>query len=423
MTLALATNASTAADLPVPVLTTPGAQALTLDPGLAGKAGHTEREVRAQLHLRSVAFRNAVRAAVGLGAAMALAKATDVDHGFWVVLGTLSVLRSNALGTQRSARQAIEGTVVGFLLASLLMAVVGGDATWLWIALPPLAFLSAYTPGTVNFTVGQACFTVLVVDLFNLGVPEGWRTGLVRLQDIALGVGVSIVVGFVLWPRGAMGVVRATFADFVRAGSAALDAALDATVAGGDPDAALDAARRAEAQLDAAEAARDRTLVALEALAAERGVEQADRSPWSELLLLGTGAIWASEGIARDGRTASHTGAVCAPVRDDVVHRGRGVQAELANAAGRVEHLPEPPRAAATNRTDDPTAGIDTHDDVHDAVDALPHAQLAADLTRCVQEGGELPVELLWSREWILLVERLLHVPDSLAPPDGPGPA
>ena len=203
MTLALATNASTASDLPAPALTTPGARALILDPGLAARADHTERELRAQLHLRSVAFRNAVRAAVGLAAAMALAKATDVEHGFWVVLGTLSVLRSNALGTQRSARQAVEGTVVGFLLASLLMAVVGGDTTWLWIALPPLAFLSAYTPGTVNFMVGQACFTVLVVDLFNLSVPEGWRTGLVRLQDIALGVGVSIVVGFVLWPRGA----------------------------------------------------------------------------------------------------------------------------------------------------------------------------------------------------------------------------
>jgi hypothetical protein len=42
----------------------------------------------------------------------------------------------------------------------------------------------------------------------------------------------------------------------------------------------------------------------------------------------------------------------------------------------------------------------------------VPNEQLAADLTRCVEEGGELPVELLWSREWILHVERLLHVPD-----------
>ena len=187
------------------------------------------------LNLRSVRFRNAVRAAVGLAAAMALAKVTDVEHGFWVVLGTLSVLRSNALGTQRTALQAVAGTVVGFALASALMEAVGGDTRWLWFALPILTFLSAYTPGAVNFMVGQAFFTVLVVDLFNLSVPEGWRTGLVRVQDIALGVTVSLVVGFVLWPRGAEGVVRSAFADMLHADADAFADAVDRMAGPDDP--------------------------------------------------------------------------------------------------------------------------------------------------------------------------------------------
>jgi uncharacterized membrane protein YccC len=193
-----------------------GLGALTVDPAPRGTASATERQLRAHLNLRSVRFRNAVRAAVGLAAAMTLAKVTNIEHGFWVVLGTLSVLRSNALGTQRTALQAVTGTIVGFVLASLLMEAFGGDTTWLWIAFPILAFLTAYTPGTVNFMVGQAFFTVLVVDLFNLSVPEGWRTGLVRVQDIALGVTVSLVVGFVLWPRGAEGEPRLEGGGLVR---------------------------------------------------------------------------------------------------------------------------------------------------------------------------------------------------------------
>jgi hypothetical protein len=36
-----------------------------------------------------------------------------------VVLGTLSVLRSNALGTGRTALLAILGTVVGFVIAAV----------------------------------------------------------------------------------------------------------------------------------------------------------------------------------------------------------------------------------------------------------------------------------------------------------------
>ena len=39
--------------------------------------------------------------------------------------------------------------------------------------------------------MGQAGFTVFVVVLFNMLVPEGWRTGLVRVQDIAIGAGIA----------------------------------------------------------------------------------------------------------------------------------------------------------------------------------------------------------------------------------------
>ena len=47
----------------------------------------------------------------------------------------------------------------------------------------------------MNFVVGQAGFTVFVVVLFDIFVPEGWRTGLVRVQDIAIGARISVAVG------------------------------------------------------------------------------------------------------------------------------------------------------------------------------------------------------------------------------------
>ena len=33
--------------------------------------------------------------------------------------------------------------------------------------------------------------------------PVGWRVGLLRVEDIALGCAVSLVVGLLFWPRGA----------------------------------------------------------------------------------------------------------------------------------------------------------------------------------------------------------------------------
>ena len=64
-------------------------------------AASLAHRILSHLSFRSVWFRNSLRGAVGLALAVAVVEVTDVSHGFWVVLGTLSVLRSNALGTGR----------------------------------------------------------------------------------------------------------------------------------------------------------------------------------------------------------------------------------------------------------------------------------------------------------------------------------
>ena len=55
----------------------------------------------------------------------------------------------------------------------------------------------------MSFEAGQAAFTVTIVILFNIIAPAGWRVGLVRIEDVAIGFAVSLVVGLLFWPRGA----------------------------------------------------------------------------------------------------------------------------------------------------------------------------------------------------------------------------
>ena len=89
-----------------------------------------------QLSFRSVWFRNAVRGAIGLALAVTVVEVTNVSHGFWVVLGTLSVLRSNALGTGATALRAVAGTAVGFVAGSVIMIGVADHMVLLWVLLP-----------------------------------------------------------------------------------------------------------------------------------------------------------------------------------------------------------------------------------------------------------------------------------------------
>jgi hypothetical protein len=82
--------------------------------------------------------------------------------------------------------------------------------------------VAAYAPGTLPFTFGQAAFTIVIVVLFNLLVPAGWKVGLLRIEDVAIGCAVSLVVGVLFWPRGAASVVGDDLADAFRVGAAYL---------------------------------------------------------------------------------------------------------------------------------------------------------------------------------------------------------
>src|SRR5204863_9929549 len=68
----------------------------------------------------------------------------------------------------------------------------------------PVVIVSAgLAPAAVGFATGQAAFTLTVLIIFNILRPAGWKLGLVRIEDVALGCAVSLVVGLLLWPRGA----------------------------------------------------------------------------------------------------------------------------------------------------------------------------------------------------------------------------
>ncbi|HEY0517611.1 MAG TPA: FUSC family protein [Solirubrobacteraceae bacterium] len=176
--------------------------------------------------VRSVWFINSLRAAVALAAAVAIADVSSVQHGFWVVLGTLSVLRASASATGATALRALGGTALGFFLGGALLLAVGANSTALWLVLPAAIFVAAYAPGTAPFVVGQAAFTVMVGVLFNLLAPVGWKVGVLRVEDVAIGCGVSLLVGCLLWPRGVAAVVADDLADAFRSGAAFLHQAV-----------------------------------------------------------------------------------------------------------------------------------------------------------------------------------------------------
>jgi uncharacterized membrane protein YccC len=171
--------------------------------GLAGPFSAAQERAGAHIQRHSLWLQNSVRGAAGLGLAVLVANLTGVQHAFWVVLGTLSVLRSNALGTGQNVLRGLLGTVAGFVVGGVLVVLIGTNTTLLWLLLPPAVLLAGLAPAAISFAAGQAAFTLTLLILFNILAPEGWQIGLVRIEDIALGSAVSLAVGVLFWPRGA----------------------------------------------------------------------------------------------------------------------------------------------------------------------------------------------------------------------------
>jgi uncharacterized membrane protein YccC len=187
---------------------------------LAPRAGRSLRVgassvggVLARSGLHSVWLRNSARAAVAVAAAVTIAGGLNVQHGFWVVLGTLSVLRTTATATGSTAVRAVLGTSLGFVIGAGLVIGIGTNSAVLWVVLVVALLVAAYTPGVAPFAAGQAAFTVLLVVLYNLLQPVGWRVGAVRVEDIAMGCAISLVVGALVFPRGAASVVAEDLRD------------------------------------------------------------------------------------------------------------------------------------------------------------------------------------------------------------------
>lgn len=218
----------------------------------------------------SVVFHNCIRAAAAMSLAVVVARLVGIEHGFWITLAALLVIHSSAASTSATALQAIAGALVGFVFGAIILSIFGNNITALWVLLFCCVFFAGYTPGVVNFVVGQISFTGMVVVLFTLIDPAGITTDLVRVETVALGAACGAVMAFILWPRGARVALAGAVADVYRAASLGMRTVV--TESG---------ERRVEANIDM-HGARRHTDLAFAIAISERG-RQIDTRKWITL--------------------------------------------------------------------------------------------------------------------------------------------
>jgi uncharacterized membrane protein YccC len=151
---------------------------------------------------------------------------------YWVLLTVALVLKPDFGSVFARAVQRGAGTLIGVLIGSALLAVLGEvPEGWVPVAMAAAAAVLPWAR-TVNFGLFSTVQTPLIILLLDVTMPSG--PGLVgaRLVDTLVGCAIVLVLGYALWPQ----TWRAPLDEALRDATEALDGFVEAAFTGGDAD-------------------------------------------------------------------------------------------------------------------------------------------------------------------------------------------
>jgi uncharacterized membrane protein YccC len=179
----------------------------------------------ANLTLRSISCRHAIRLAVAATLGSALARVLRLPHDYWVPLTVLWLLRPDFCSTFTRGVQRYVGTTAGAVLATLFAATVQPGPYALSILATALS-VGIFCFMLANYGVTGACTTGWVVFVSALaGIPE-LRAAADRVLDTSLGAVIALGC-YLLWPTWERGEVGEMVADVIDAARCYAVAVLD----------------------------------------------------------------------------------------------------------------------------------------------------------------------------------------------------
>lgn len=143
----------------------------------------------------------ALRLGVAVAAGLALGHASGVERPYWIPLTTAAVMQGATLLT--TARRAIEratGTVIGILIAALIVAADPGS-WWIVAGIGVFLFLSQLTIAS-SYVIAVVFLTPMTLLLAETGAPGSLSDSLVewRLANTLIGCALGFLAGRLLWP-------------------------------------------------------------------------------------------------------------------------------------------------------------------------------------------------------------------------------
>jgi uncharacterized membrane protein YccC len=231
--------------------------------------------LRANLTLRSSAFRHAIRLSLTVAVATAVAEISGLARGYWLPLTVLFVLRPDFGSTFTRGLQRYTGTALGVVLATLITAALHPGPYALAALIIVLSFaVSALLYANYGlFTLSITAYVIFFVAY--AGVHDEFATALDRLLDTTIGATITLGI-YALWPTWERTLLPDTTADLIEADRVYVHSLLGSWFDGGKGRDAVAAARtRARLARTNTEASVQRALLEPQVRRAQFGTDRA----------------------------------------------------------------------------------------------------------------------------------------------------
>lgn len=161
------------------------------------------RALRDNLNLGSTSFRHGLRFGAALATGVSVYWLVGMhEHGFWIPLTILFVLRPEKEETFRRLSLRAIGTAAGLVLATALAEWLGGNGVAIALALT-VATAFAYGLLTVQYALFTAAITTYAVLLADSIGEQAFHAA--GQRAIATAIGIAIAgMAFVIWPNTAV---------------------------------------------------------------------------------------------------------------------------------------------------------------------------------------------------------------------------
>jgi uncharacterized membrane protein YgaE (UPF0421/DUF939 family) len=162
---------------------------------------HPIRGLLTQMTWDSIIFRHALRLAIAATIATAIYKYFRVEHGYWLIITALVIVKPIFADTRRRALERVMGSVAGGILAVIIAALVQNIVVLDILLL--LFSILAFSHVRTNYGFYALFLTPFVVLMIDTVIPGDWEIALVRILDTLIGGAVALTVSYLLRPREA----------------------------------------------------------------------------------------------------------------------------------------------------------------------------------------------------------------------------